>query len=327
MIRRIVKKIFNATGYDIVRRSVSPILPVPPPCAPPAGLTLIRTFEELDNFVATVDNCGDPNIFLRLLRTTQIVLDDFITQYGGLPALDPFSDKYFLAEKEFFQFLSGRPYDYVQEGYQLNVEEILKGYPDSVYHIDFIDGNLAFFSIAAYLRPKKNSKYLELGYGFGNLLEVFGKAGCIVSGIDACSSFQELVKRRCEMNNIKMGEIVVGPFENVLTLINGQFDIIALDAAFHHAQNPVKLLLDLKEKMAHNGKLVILHEPVSNDFKRPWGIIRNDGETFYQIRKRGWFEAAFRQDYFFEILKHTGWHLCDTSSWNFTTPCWICELK
>jgi SAM-dependent methyltransferase len=156
---------------------------------------------------------------------------------------------------------------------------------------------------------------------------MFGKAGCIVSGIDASSSFQKLTKRRCEINNIKTGDIMVGSFENASSLINGQFDIIAFDAAFHHAQNPVKLLKDLRRKIAANGKLLFLYEPVTNELKRPWGINRDDGESFYQIRKRGWFEAGFRLDYFLELLRRAEWNLCDTSSLNFTAPCWICEPK
>ena len=65
-----------------------------------------------------------------------------------------------------------------------------------------------------------------------------------------------------------------------------------------------------------DGKLVFAAEPISNALPAPW-CIRLDGESLWQIRKRGWLELGFQEGYFRETLDRFGWSVeravCDST--------------
>ena len=107
--------------------------------------------------------------------------------------------------------------------------------------------------------------------------------------------------------------LACGPF-SLADDFQGPFDYIAFDAAFHHCETPVEILSLLRRKTASDGMLVFFNEPITDYFDRPWGFIRSDGETAFQIRKHAWFEVGIRTDFFKELLEKTGWKLLDISS-------------
>ena len=65
----------------------------------------------------------------------------------------------------------------------------------------------------------------------------------------------------------------------------------------------------LYEKLSLNGRIFFLLEPIMPYFDRPWGFVRYDGETWYQIRKNGWLEIGFREDFFEQLLLRTGFKI------------------
>jgi hypothetical protein len=54
------------------------------------------------------------------------------------------------------------------------------------------------------------------------------------------------------------------------------------------------------------GRVFFAGEPITADFPMPWGL-RLDGNSLWAIRKNGWLELGFREDYFRQALEQTGW--------------------
>jgi len=291
---------------------------------------IIKTFYEWDNFVDKANHleATDSKKFHQHLQAhtwdIQAFIDQFEQQGGKIRKKSPLSEMdYFKKEKEFFEFLSGKPYDFKHEGHHLDVDSVMKNYPLSCYR-NYIDYNWNGFSLLNYIQPRIGGRFLDLGYGWGNLLELFGRAGCSVSGVDASPSFQELALRRCTMQNIKIDLLTHGPFSLVCDF-QSQYDYIAFDSAFHHCETPVDILSLLRKKVSSDGRLIFINEPIVDWFERPWGFVRSDGETALQIRKRAWFEIGIRTDFFNELLEVTGWRLLDTTSHQFIHPTFIAQ--
>lgn len=68
----------------------------------------------------------------------------------------------------------------------------------------------------------------------------------------------------------------------------------------------MRLLQALSRLIAPNGRLFFGSEPISNEFVQPWGL-RLDGSALWAIRKNGWMELGFREDYFAQALLRSGW--------------------
>lgn len=58
--------------------------------------------------------------------------------------------------------------------------------------------------------------------------------------------------------------------------------------------------------VADGGKLVFGAEPISDALPAPW-CLRLDGESLWQIRRRGWLELGFQEQYFTGTLQRFGW--------------------
>jgi 2-polyprenyl-3-methyl-5-hydroxy-6-metoxy-1,4-benzoquinol methylase len=163
------------------------------------------------------------------------------------------------------------------------------------------------------MNPQKGGLLLEMGCGMGELLDMFGRYGLTVHGIDASNAQCEIARLRLCSQNIP-AKIYCSSFYDLENL-EEKYDIIIFEAAFHHCGKPMKLLEIIRKKLVGNGKLVFLNEPIAN-FKKPWGVVRNDGETIYQIRKRGWLELGYSMSFLTEALGRIGfvWDKVDESN-------------
>src|SRR5208282_2947790 len=85
-----------------------------------------------------------------------------------------------------------------------------------------------------------------------------------------------------------------------------KFDAAIFFECFHHCSDHLGLLRGLSRAMGDDGKLFFAAEPISADFAMPWGL-RLDGGSLWAIRKNGWLELGFREDYFLAALRATGW--------------------
>ena len=67
----------------------------------------------------------------------------------------------------------------------------------------------------------------------------------------------------------------------------------------------VGLLRALRQAVMPEGRIFFGGEPITADFPMPWGL-RLDGNSLWAIRKNGWLELGFREDYFARALAETG---------------------
>ena len=51
--------------------------------------------------------------------------------------------------------------------------------------------------------------------------------------------------------------------------------------------------------------LILAGEPVFMDFPKPWGL-RLDGPALYDIRRSGWLELGFQEEFFQTLMARTG---------------------
>ena len=80
-----------------------------------------------------------------------------------------------------------------------------------------------------------------------------------------------------------------------------QFDAVLFFGSFHHCADHLRLLEGLQRVVAPEGRLFFGAEPILNDFPMPWGI-RLDGNSLWALRKNGWLELGFQEEYFAAAL-------------------------
>ena len=244
--------------------------------------------------------------------------ESFVRLFGKLPPnCDPFSYEYTNWEMSFFNFLSGKNYCFELEGHDCCGHETL---PPTVYldidtRISSMRTYADFLDIA---RPEPGMRILEMGCGQGNLLELLGRCGCNITGIEVSKSMVEYTLYRLASQNIK-GRVACGTYYDV-EMLDEKFDMVVFEASFHHCGEPVRLLELLYKHTTDNAKIFLLREPISPNFDRPWGIVRYDTETIVTIRLRGWLELGFRTDYFNALLQKTGFKLLNTHVLGDHTP-------
>lgn len=265
-------------------------------------ISIVKDFEQLDYFIDLYFKSGSS---IDVLRSFEVDLDVFIKKFGKEPEKDPFSEAYCIWEKSFVEFLYGKAYDISNEGYTFQLE----CNPYEINDIDlFCQRQQCIIEIMKIIKPKAGASFLEMGCGLGDFQEAFGRVGVNLDAIEASKFSAEYTKARCNKQNI-YPDIHNGSFYDVAGIAK-KFDIILFEASFHHCDNPVYLLKLLRDKISDSGKLFFVNEPLIRDAKRPWGVIRNDGEALYQIRKNGWIEYGFDKEFFSELLKFTGWQIC-----------------
>ena len=132
---------------------------------------------------------------------------------------------------------------------------------------------------------------------------MLAQMGYAVTAVDISERFLGLVTTRAAQVGAHI-ETLRGDFSMVHEL-DRQFDSVLFFECFHHCPNHVELVEGLDRVVAPGGQIVFGAEPIQ-PMEVPWGL-RNDGESVFQIRKRGWFELGFRPDYFLELLERYGW--------------------
>ena len=250
-----------------------------------------------------------------LLNKYCLDFDEFVALFGSSPSdCDPFSREYTDWEMAFFSFLSGAGYDTKSEGLSNEDIAVHDNEPPTIYWD--IDTRLLYMkTYTEFLdkcRPAMGMTVLELGCGWGNLLELFGRCGCHVTGIDASEGHADYTRNLLNALNID-NDIICGSFYDIEN-VDREFDIIVFESAFHHTGEPMRLMNILADKLKENGRIYFLNEVFNDSYDRPWGIVRYDGESVFQIRYRGWLELGFRLDFFIELLGRTGLKLSNTYS-------------
>jgi 2-polyprenyl-3-methyl-5-hydroxy-6-metoxy-1,4-benzoquinol methylase len=281
---------------------------------------LIHNFQEYDEFLHIyIHGDYEEKNDKEFLGKYALDFESFVDAFGTRPPdCDPFSTEYMDWEMAFFTFLSGRNYSFVSEG--ITYDEVknhmslppttnwnIEGNNDIAFRTSRMRDLAEFLDICC---PLPNMHVLEMGCGWGYLLEQFGRCGCRITGIDASEGFVAYTKHLLSNQNID-NEIILGSFYDVEN-IDGEFDLVLFDASFHHCGEPLRLLKILSNKVSKDGRIFFFNDVINEFYDRPWGIVRYDGASLLQIRARGWLELGHRLDFFKELLTRTGFYLSNT---------------
>jgi 2-polyprenyl-3-methyl-5-hydroxy-6-metoxy-1,4-benzoquinol methylase len=233
-----------------------------------------------------------------VIKKHELRLKSFTKLYNVKPqSNDPFSDEYRDWELAFFDFLSGKSYKSESEGFVNDLtssEEYIKSDVVTKFNKEII----------AKLDIKKGQRVIEMGFGYGELLEELGRLGCSVSGIDASEYFVQYVSKLLSEQKID-ADINRGLFFDIENL-HGTFDVIIFKSSFHHCGDPVGLTAALTRKLSPGGRIVFIGEVIANYYHKPWGVVCYDGETAMRIRANGWLELGMRTDFFKSLLLRNG---------------------
>jgi 2-polyprenyl-3-methyl-5-hydroxy-6-metoxy-1,4-benzoquinol methylase len=226
--------------------------------------------------------------------------------------LDPFSEEYRAWVISVYESMSSVGYEINNELTSTKVDDkrFRIGYPYVSGDPVIVGNNYASLHQSLHLlKERPPARLAELGFGWGNLTHCLAKIGYSVTGVDIDRGFIERSRR-------------IGEFEGVdLTLVQSdfiefsnqkhyeKFKAIIFNQSFHHCDNPYRLLCNLRENfLDENGAIYFLAEPISLDFKLPWGL-RYDGEALWAISSNKWLELGFRFDFFHEMLWRAGFWL------------------
>jgi len=213
----------------------------------------------------------------------------------------------------FFCFLSGEGYDYQNEGGHVGKEEYdAASHPASQLTLDDrIEYLYHKIELLKIIKPGKNENIIEMGCGYGLLGSFMEECGCNYFGIDASDYFVWNARKLMFSGKIKE-QIQTGSFFDI-DKFNVLFDKVLFEASFHHCDDPVRLLKMLYERTTNDAQIFFIHELINNSYsRRPWGIIRGEGDAILEIVLRKWLELGFRFDFFKELLARTGWRLKST---------------
>jgi 2-polyprenyl-3-methyl-5-hydroxy-6-metoxy-1,4-benzoquinol methylase len=261
----------------------------------------LSKIEELDEMLneceraAAISDDALRDVFNNYTFTTQV----------DVPA-DPFSKEYWQYQMDFYEKISGKKYRHENEVTKFDIEEsIRRPYP---YHTDsHLRAGEHYQAIGFLLRSMSlphSARILEFGPGWGNTTLALARLGHKVTAVDVESSFCELIRRRAALYNLDVNVINDDFF--LAERIEGQFDAVVFFECFHHCADHNRLLTALDRVVAPGGAIYFGSEPISADFPTPWGL-RLDGESLWAVRRMGWMELGFHDDYFREALARKGW--------------------
>ena len=264
-------------------------------------MQIIRSITELDNKIAECNQAEliSDEAMRSLFRTFRMDLPP------GLPS-DPFSPEYREAQLALYRDIAGTSYSTAREATNFDVNAaIASPFPFSTGSTavagDYMLG-VGFCLQTMALAPK--SRVLEFGPGWGLTSITLARLGHKVTLVEIEPCYCELIERQAKNLSLSI-EIINADFFHAERETR-TFDAILFYDCFHHCDDHMRLLKALFRLIAPNGRLFLGSEPISNEFVQPWGL-RLDGSALWAIRKNGWMELGFREDYFAQALLRSGW--------------------
>ncbi len=284
------------------------------------SLSRLRETSDPDDSTTVVSTTAQLDEWLERTDAAQAVSDDALREVlasfryelnTDLPE-DPFSPEYAAAQWDIYRHISGRP-DYLASANELtefDMEALTRRpFPYSSMSCHTVGDQLIMQGLViqnADLPPE--SDVLEFGPGWGNLTLHLAQMGHNVTAVDVCPQFVELISRRSE----QLGLDVELSCETMLTFeTQKRYDAVVFFECFHHCADHRAMLDRLHSLVKDDGIVVFGMEPITPT-SHPWGTypwgIRLDGMSVWSIRKFGWLELGFTDDYFLSALERSGWN-------------------
>jgi 2-polyprenyl-3-methyl-5-hydroxy-6-metoxy-1,4-benzoquinol methylase len=262
---------------------------------------LISSVAELDAALSEVDAAGrisDDEV--------RRVFESFAMRVPTDVPTDPDSEAYRAAQLAWYATLHGKPYHPANEVSVFDPEAAAdRPFPYQTASADTVGGQLmaiGYLIRTMNLTPGKS--VLDVGAGWGNTSIALARMGHRVTALDIEQRFLDLIAQRARRKRLGI-ETVRGDFSAIGGL-GRAFDAVLFFESFHHCADHQALVASLGRVVAPGGKIVFAGEPIDPDFPLPWGL-RMDGQSLWAIRRQGWLELGFREDYFLGLLARHGW--------------------
>lgn len=260
-----------------------------------------------------INNVKDLDIELKRIDDKFLISDDegrralseFCYVSNDILPQNPYSKEYYDVQLKLYLKLSGKDCYSVENEHSIFDFDAVKNnpYPYFIKNPIVVGEQLiaqGFLIKTMNLAP--NSRILEFGAGWGNTTLHLAQMDYQVTAVDVEQSFLDLIKYRTEMLSKKVNLVK----NDMLSFCcSKKYDAAIFFECFHHCQNHLKLLKNLKNLINDNGIVAFAAEPIA-DFPYPWGV-RLDGISVWSIRKFGWLELGFDTSYFLRTLLLLGW--------------------
>lgn len=276
-------------------------------------MQIIRTLDELDEMLLRLDAAQKVSD-TELRKLFPLFRMDF---ESGVPD-DPYSEQYAKKQFDLYHKISGKDYSVANEVSSFDLDSaVVQPFPYYTGSCETVGNHLA--AIAHVIRTLDlwpGARIVEFGPGWGNTTLALAMMGFNITAVDIEKNFCNLISRRAEQAGVKIN--VVNADFSWIEQITEPVDAILFFECFHHCSDHIRLIKALDKAVKEDGKVYFAAEPITQDFPIPWGL-RLDGESLWAIRKFGWLELGFNEQYFTQTLKKFGWilekHTIDSPSW------------
>lgn len=258
----------------------------------------IRTIDELDKMLLKLDDAETDDDLRQLFSTFSMEINNQVPK-------DPYSNEYAKMQFDLYQRISGKVYSVKNEKSEFNIQSaVTRPFPFSTGSSKTVgDQLIAIGHIIKTMDLKPGARIIEFGPGWGNTTIALAMMGFDVTAVDIENNFCDLLKRRAENENVDI--TIINSDFSWIEQIDDPVDAILFFESFHHASNHIRIIKAMKNAVKNDGKILFAGEPITTDFPIPWGL-RLDGESLRAIRKFGWLELGFSEDYFVETLGKFG---------------------
>ncbi len=291
-------------------------------------MRVLTNLQELDEQlqVAAAASRRSPDEFRK-------VLDGFILDPKGIVGRMPRNPRgadYRAAQMRLYEAIAETSYRTENEKTPFDHEHMMRWpFPYSTRSSSMVgDYLMTYGNLIKVMGLANDARILEIGSGYGPLTYHLASMGHHVTCVDVHEPLLKYVEARTAL--------LPGKVETIHSDMNGlelndSFDAIIFFESFHHGSDHVGMLERLKQWLEPNGVLVLAGEPIvpagSQAVPYPWGL-RMDGLSLWFIRKLGWLELGFEEEYLRELLEDTGWSVICVP--NHATPqmgVWLAKLS
>lgn len=157
---------------------------------------------------------------------------------------------------------------------------------------------------------------LECGCGLGGMTEFLALAGFSMDALDVskaqCKAVSERMRPMVEDGGLSV-RVICNDLASFLHETDKRYDVVLFEASFHHFMDHYELLSQImNEHLSEHGLVLLVNEPIIEEVAAflpyAWGP-RFNGESLFQMRKRGWLELGFTAGYVREMCSRLGAHL------------------
>jgi 2-polyprenyl-3-methyl-5-hydroxy-6-metoxy-1,4-benzoquinol methylase len=270
------------------------------------GIGVLRA-KDLDDYVVEIDKRGGMDF---CPTKNHDFIKDFSYAYEVEvdQDLDPFSDLYLQQQLDLYKEISGRDYD-PKTGEQNQVDTSYRKNAANPYgsvDVNFVakHARTVLTSLIVSQLPA-NAKVLDMGCGWGMTSEIQSFCGCKVHAVDINPKFIDLVQSRADRigYDTKAFESDFDSFK-----ANSQYDLVFFYECLHHCLKPWETLKHLGKFLKPDGKITFAGEPVIYMHWKNWGI-RFDWLSIYCIRKFGWLELVWTEEFIIQCFHKAGFKL------------------